>query len=250
MTTQPVNESVGPSGLSSVIHEEPLRGGQMWSRILKRGQALRLTDVEGGACVAALFFNAEDPTERYNMPDTLKAQFIARLTQGNVLYSDMGRVLCSIVHDTCGWHDTITGHADAIWTERTFGKGTYQELRNDFHRNTHDNFLTELGKYGLGKRDIVANVNFFVKVTVENSGALRLVSGNSKTGDAVTLRAELNTLIVLSNTRHPLDQAPRYAPKPVLLTVLSGKPVDPDDECRHACPQNGRGFALTEDYFA
>src|SRR5689334_19591469 len=118
------------------IHQERLRGGQMWSRILRRGQHLTLTDLEGGAAVAALFYNADHLLERYNMPDTLKAQHIARLTRGNVLFSDMGRVLCSIVDDTCGWHDTITGHGNAAWSLDTFGPGTYQELRNDFCRNT------------------------------------------------------------------------------------------------------------------
>ena len=92
-----------------ILHET-LRGGQAWSRRLARHQRLRLTDVEGRACVSALFYNARDPLERYNMPDTLKAQFTAFLTTGRVLYSDMGRVLCSIVADDCGWHDTISGH--------------------------------------------------------------------------------------------------------------------------------------------
>src|SRR6478752_9157459 len=99
--------------MTELIVEEALRGGQMWSRILRRGQTLRLTDVEGGAAVAALFYNAEDPSERYNMPDTLKAQHIARLTKGFVLYSDMGRVLCSITQDTVGWHDPIGGCSNA-----------------------------------------------------------------------------------------------------------------------------------------
>jgi urea carboxylase-associated protein 2 len=235
---------------SSAVHAETLRGGQMWSRVLKRGQTLTLTDLEGGAAVAALFYNAHDRTERYNMPDTLKAQFIARLTRGDVLYSDMGRILCSVVADSCGWHDTITGHADAAWTEKRFGKGSYQELRNDFHRNTHENFLTELGKYELGKRDIVANVNFFVKVSVADDGSLVLAQNHSKPGSSVTLRAELHTLVVLSNTPHPLDPSPRYAPTAVHLSVGEGHPAGPNDECRLKCPQNGRGFALTEDYFA
>jgi uncharacterized protein len=106
-----------------LILEEPLRGGQMWSRVLRRGQTLRLTDVEGGAAVAALFYNAEELSERYNMPDTLKAQHIARLTAGFVLYSDMGRVLCSITEDTAGWHDTITGHGTAAHMRAKFGEG-------------------------------------------------------------------------------------------------------------------------------
>src|SRR5690349_22770223 len=139
---------------NSVLWEETIQPGAAWSHVLKRGTALRLVDVEGGANVGAIFYNFECPVERYNMPDTLKAQHIARLTRGYVLYSDMGRILCSIVEDTCGWHDTITGHADAAITLQKYGPGSYQKLRNEFHRNTRDNFLVELGKRGLGKRDL------------------------------------------------------------------------------------------------
>jgi urea carboxylase-associated protein 2 len=240
------NDSDGSEG--RVIHEERLRGGQAWSRVLKRGQILLLTDVEGGASVAALFYNARAPLERYNMPDTLKAQHIARLTRGYVLYSDMGRVLCSVVEDTCGWHDTITGHADARFTHRKFGEGSYQRLRNDFHRNTHDNFLVELGKHGLGKKDIVANLNFFVKVAADERGNLHFTPGNSAANAVVALRAEMDVLVVLSNTPHPLDPGTAYQPKPVELAVIQASPAGPDDECRNTRPENGRGFELTEDY--
>ena len=235
---------------SQLILEEPLRGGQTWSRVLRRGQTLRLTDVEGGAAVAALFYNAEEPSERYNMPDTLKAQHIARLTAGFVLYSDMGRVLCSLTEDSVGWHDTITGHGTAAHARAKYGDGSYQLLRNDWHRNTRDNFLVELGKYDMGKRDIVANVNFFVKVVVDELGALSFVPDSSKAGDFVQLRAELNTLVVLSNTPHPLDPSPHYAPKPVSLAIHTGPPAGPEDPCRSSRAENGRGFALTESYFA
>jgi urea carboxylase-associated protein 2 len=227
---------------------ETLRGGQMWSRVLKRGEVLRLTDVEGGASVAALFFNAELPLERYNMPDTLKAQHIARLTAGNVLYSDMGRVLCSIVADSAGWHDTITGHLRADTSRAKYGSGTYQALRNDFYRNTRDNFLIELGKYGLGKRDLHANVNFFVKVVADLDGNLAWQPG-THAGAAVELRAELDVLVVLSNTPHPLDPSPRYAPKPVGVDVFRGRPPAADDACRRSCAENERGFVLTEREF-
>ena len=235
---------------SQLILEEPLRGGQMWSRVLSRGQRLRLTDVEGGAAVAALFYNAEQLSERYNMPDTLKAQHIARLTSGFVLYSDMGRVLCSITDDSVGWHDTITGHGTAAHGRAKFGEGSYQKLRNDWYRNTRDNFLVELGKYDLGKRDIVANVNFFVKVMVDESGALGFVPDHSKAGSFVELRAEMNTLVVLSNTPHPLDPRTSYAPKPVALSIRSGEPASASDACRLSRPENARGFTLTESYFA
>jgi urea carboxylase-associated protein 2 len=235
---------------SEPILDEPLRGGQMWSRVLRRGHTLRLTDVEGGAAVAALFYNAEELSERYNMPDTLKAQHIARLTAGNVLYSDMGRILCSITQDSVGWHDTITGHGTAAHGRAKFGEGSYQALRNDWHRNTRDNFLVELGKYDLGKRDLVANLNFFVKVVVDEQGTLSFVPGHSRPGGFIELRAEMNTLVVLSNTPHPLDPSTRYAPKPVTLTVRAGAPAGPDDPCRRSRPENVRGFTLTESYFA
>lgn len=235
---------------SQLILEEPLRGGQMWSRVLRRGQTLRLTDLEGGAAVAALLYNADELSERYNMPDTLKAQHIARLTAGFVLYTDMGRVLCSITDDSVGWHDTITGHGTAAHGRAKFGEGTYQELRNDWYRNTRDNFLVELGKYDLGKRDIVANLNFFVKVVVDDQGRLTFVENHSKASDYVELRAEMNTLVVLSNTPHPLDPSARYAPKPVALTIRSGAPAGAGDPCRSSRPENARGFTLTESYFA
>jgi urea carboxylase-associated protein 2 len=236
------------SSFSKLLLEDRLRGGEAWSRVIRRGQTLELIDIEGGASVAALFYNADDLGERYNMPDTLKAQQIARLTQGFVLYSDMGRVLCSIVSDSAGWHDTISGHATRAHSQKKYGEGTYQALRNDFYRNTRDNFLVELGKHQLGKRDIVANLNFFVKVAVGVNGELSWQRASSP-GAHVRLRAELNTLVVLSNTPHPLDPSPNYAPKPVTLLLRAGSPAGADDPCRLSRPENARGFALTEAYF-
>lgn len=221
----------------------------MWSRVLTRAERLKLTDVEGGACVAALLFNAKQPLERYNMPDTLKAQHIARLTAGVALFSDMGRVLCSVVSDSCGWHDTISGHGTAKHNLTKYGEGSYQRLRNDFYRNTRDNFLIELGKYGLGKKDLVANVNFFVKVAVDDLGGLSYVADHSPAGSRVELRADLNTLVVLSNTPHPLDPSPSYSSKPVALVVRGGEPAAADDPCRTARPETERGFTLTDRYF-
>jgi urea carboxylase-associated protein 2 len=233
--------------MTTNLHET-LRGGQAWSRRLSRHQRLRLRDLEGRACVSALFYNARDPIERYNMPDTLKAQFTAFLTVGRVLYSDMGRVLCSIVADDCGWHDTISGVGDAAAARARFGEGSYQVMRNEFHRNGRDNLLVELGKHGLGKRDIVSNVNFFVRVGVGDDGAMSWIPRNSKRGDSVELRFEMDTLVVLSNTPHPLDPETKYQPPPVELTISDGPPAPADDRCRLSRPENGRGFALSEAY--
>jgi len=115
---------------NSVFWEETIQPGAAWSHVLKRGTALRLVDLEGGANVGAIFYNFDCPVERYNMPDTLKAQHIARLTKGFVLYSDMGRILCSIVEDKVGWHDPIgeTGESEV----RVFAlPGTTQRLSQE-----------------------------------------------------------------------------------------------------------------------
>ena len=99
----------------AVLFQEVVQPGATWSHVLKRGSALRITDIDGGANVGAIFYNWDNPTERYNMPDTLKAQHIARLTAGSVLYSDMGRVLCSITEDSVGGLVTGDGTVIATW---------------------------------------------------------------------------------------------------------------------------------------
>jgi len=233
----------------SVLWEETVQPAASWSHVLKRGTVLRLVDMEGGANVGALLYNFECPVERYNMPDTLKAQHIARLTRGFVLYSDMGRILCSIVADTAGWHDPLGGCSNAAMVREQYGEGTYQQLRNDYYRNGHDSFLVELGKWGLGPRDLVPNVNFFSRVDVASDGAMTYHAGNSRGGDYVELRAEMNVLVVLNTCPHPLDPSGQYRPKPVLCSIRRSAPVTADDPCRLSRPENERGFMLTERYF-
>jgi hypothetical protein len=234
---------------SSVLWEETIQPGATWSHVLKRGTALRVTDVEGGANVGGIFYNFECPAERYNMPDTLKAQHIARLTTGCVLYSDMGRILLSIVADTVGWHDPLGGTSNRQLVEKKYGRSTYQEARNDYHKNGRDSFLIELGKWGLGPRDLVANVNLFSRVDVAADGTMKFVPGNSKPGDSIELRAEMNVLAILNTCQHPLDANPRYGPKPVQLAIREVAVPAWDDPCRISRPENGRGFSLTERYF-
>jgi urea carboxylase-associated protein 2 len=233
----------------SVLWEDTIQGGASWSLLLRRGNELVIEDTEGGANVAALFYNCECLVERYNMPDTLKAQHTAHLTRGLVLYSDMGRVLCSITGDTRGWHDPLGGHNDARAVREKYGPSSYQKEQNAWHRNTRDNFLAELEKYGLGLRDLTPNVNFFSKVVVQNDGSMEFVSGNPTPGDRVTLRAEMNLLVILDSGQHPLDPNPQYAPKPVKFSVRKAPPAPTDDACRLSRPENERGFINTERYF-
>jgi len=233
----------------SVLHSQILPGGATWSHVLKRGTALRITDTLGNANVAAYFLNFEIPSERFNLPDTLKAQHTARLTSGHVLFSDMGRVLCSITEDTVGWHDPLAGISNAAMVEKKYGKLSYQEARNNWRQNTREGFLVELGKYGMGPRDLHATVNFFSKVSVDHEGKMQYVSGNSPAGSYIELRAEMNVLVLLNTLPHPLDPDPVYSPKPVNLEIKRVPNAMFDDRCRTSCPENTRGFVLTELYF-
>jgi urea carboxylase-associated protein 2 len=232
-----------------VLWEEIIQAGASWSHVLKRGTALRITDLEGAANVGGIFYNFECPSERYNMPDTLKAQHIARLTKGFVLYSDMGRILVSLIGDSVGWHDPIGGTSNRKIVETKYGSSSYQQDRNDYHKNGRDSFLVELGKWGLGPRDLMANVNFFSRVDVADDGTMSFIPGNSKPDDSVDLRAEMNVLVLLNTCQHPLDPNPEYRPKPVQVSIRQVAAPAMDDICRVSRPENGRGFTLTERYF-
>ena len=230
----------------NMLWEETLPGGAHWSFSMKRGSALRITDVEGGANLSTLFYNQQEKLERYNMADTLKAQHTAHLTRGFVCYSDMGRVLASVIEDSCGWHDTICGMSNAALVEKKYGTATYQQQHNAMHRNATDSMIIELGKWGMGRRDIVPNVNFFSKVSADDEGGLHYQSHHSVAGNFVELRFEMNVLVVVSACQHPLDPNPQYAPKPLLLQAWHAGTPDEHDHCRNHRPENVRGFYNTE----
>ncbi|MCX6613157.1 MAG: urea carboxylase-associated family protein [Acidobacteria bacterium] len=233
----------------TLLFEEVLRGGASFAHVLKRGTALQITDIEGGANVPITFFNFELLVERYNMPDTLKGQHTAHLTKGHCIYSDMGRVLCSIIDDTVGWHDPIGAHSTDESVKAKYGEHSYQEFRNDWYTSTRQNFLRELAKFNMDRRDLQAQINFFSKVQVDEEGRMKFIPGNSKAGDSVTLRSEMNTLLIIDTNPHPLDPSPVYKPKPVHLRFHRVDPPAADDLCRNSCPENTRGFINSERYF-
>ena len=233
----------------STLWTETLPGNATWSHILKRGTALRLTALADAPNAAVMLFNADNFSERLNLPDTLKAQHIARLTTGAVLYSDMARILCSITADSVGWHDPLGGCSDAAMVKAKYGELAYQQARNGWHQNALDGFLIELAKYGLGPRDLVMNINFFSKVEVRDDGSMHFVSGNAVSGDYVELRAEMNTLVLINTCQHPLDPSSTYQDKPIELAIKRVAVPAEDDPCRNFRPENARGFTLTERYF-
>ncbi|MBA4142672.1 MAG: urea carboxylase-associated family protein [Nitrosospira sp.] len=225
------------------LWEQHIPGGCHWSGILRRGLTLRLRDVTGGANAAVLFFNPEEKLERYNMADTLKAQHTFYLTRGHACHSDMGRIFCCITEDTAGWHDTVCGLSDSEWIRRKYGAGRYQERRNEMFRSGVGGMLIELGKWGLGMRDVVANINFFSKVTASSSGELTFHPGHSQAGDHIDLCFEMDTLMVLSAAPHPLDPAKTYQPGAVSLAAFATT-GPAGAECTHIA-ENARALLNT-----
>ena len=228
--------------------EDVLPGGSHWSFVVNAGVQLRLTDIDGGGNAAMLAYNPDNPLERLNLPDTLKCQHTFRLAAGHCLYSDMGRIFCSIVADDIGWHDAASGTCNAELVRRKWGALSYQEARNDYRRNGRDSFLVELGKYGLGKRDFAANVNWFSRVDADAGGNLAYVEDHSLAGSSIVLRFEMRTLVVLHTCPHPLNPAPAYPRRAIGYQLALAEPAGADDACRRSRPENGRGFMNTALY--
>ena len=234
--------------MNEAIYSVKLTGAGMWSKIIGKGKVLKLTDLEGCANVGMMLYNAEQRTERYNMPDTLKGQQVFYLCQGLCLHTDMGRLIASITEDTVGWHDAVCGASDAAEVQAKHGGLTYQDARNDWSRSGTECFLIELAKWGMGEKDLMPNLNFFSKAVTDKEGVLSYVPGNSKAGDSVSLRLEMDALVVLNTCQHPFAPGGEYLSKPVLLEVFEGAAVTEDDECLNSHPENARAFMNTYHY--
>ena len=136
-----------------VVEDRVIAPGEYWSKEMPKGAMLRIVDLEGKQAVDFLCYNAHDPSERYNAADTMKFAGTIFLTKGHGIYSDMGRPLFTIVEDTCGRHDTIGGCCSA--------ESNLLRYKVESTPSCRDSFLRALSAFGLGKKDIVANINFF-----------------------------------------------------------------------------------------
>lgn len=231
------------------IWSKNFKPGEKWSGGIGRQKYIHFKALEDGANVSLLLYNLRDTSERYNMPDSLKAQFTAHLTKGNVLMSDNGRVLASIVEDSTGWIDSISGVTTRVFTDSQYGRTSYQSERNDFYRSGYDNFKVELVRNGMTKRDLVPCVNLFSKVYVEEDGSMHFAEGHCKKGATITLRTEMDCLILVSNTPNPLDPSRKYPSVPVQMEVYDAPPTDLTDFCVNFRDENYRAFENTWDYY-
>jgi len=230
------------------IWNKTIPAGGKWSGTIGKGKLVKFTALGKGANLSTIMYHANQLTERYNMPDTLKAQHTSHLTKGHMLMSDNGRVLTSIVEDSLGWHDSISGYTSRKETDEKYGITTYQELRNNWLRSGEENFAVELVRNGLGVRDLVPVLNLFSKVFCDENGDMHYVEDHCKEGATVTLRTEMDTLFIFSNTPNPLDLRNEYPSVPIQIEVFDAEPVKDDDVCVNFRPENRRAFENTWEY--
>lgn len=212
-------------------HQVP--GGWYTTLSLSKGEILRLIPQGPVSAVSLAAWAARDTNERLNLPDTVKLQWTTELKKGRVLFSDMGRVMLSIVEDSSGAHDALTGGSTPATTKQ------YGDPRM---RNTRDNMLLAAAKIGLDRRDMMPFFNLFTPVRVQADGTFEWRGGMISDGDWVELRAEMDLQIALSNCPHPLDPKAGDVPGPLAITKIKAKPIPPDDLCRTATAEAQRGF--------
>ena len=199
---------------SKVLLDEMIAPNDNWSGILIPGQALRIVDLEGKQAVDFLCYNADDPADRYNAADTMKYNKNVYLGAGHGIYSVRATKLFTIVADTMGGgHDTIGGCCSAA--------SNMFRYKVPDTPSCHANVLRALTRHGLGEKDIVANINFFMYVPVGGDGRMAIVDGLSKRGDHVDLKAEMDVLAVLSNCPQINNPANGYNPTPIEVIVYS-----------------------------
>jgi urea carboxylase-associated protein 2 len=219
---------------AAIVHEETIPGGWYWWTFLKRGEVIRVDQRQGNSTVALVAWNAADVSERFNLADTVKVQWTTALGKGRVIFSDMGRVMFSMIEDSSGAHDCLMGGSTAA-----SNAAKYPGLKT---RNTRDNLVLIAGKLGLDRRDIPVVLNLFAPVRIGDAGGFQWCDKFSNSSHYAELRAEMDMIVGFSNCPHPLDSNPVYAPKPVIVTSFRAGAPAVDDLPRTAIAEAVRGF--------
>ena len=201
------------TGSGRVVHEETVEARAPWSHVVLAGQSLRIVDLDGNQAVDFLLYGADDPVERYSAADTMSAQGNVYLTTGSVLRSNEGNPMMTLTASTVERHDTVGGACSRESNSLRYGHHT-----NHQHACV-DNFLLDHASRDMGKRDMVANINFFMNVPVEPDGSLGIVDGISAPGLYVELRAEMDVIVVVSNCPQINNPCNGFAPSPVRMIV-------------------------------
>jgi urea carboxylase-associated protein 1 len=209
----PNEHQIGPG--KHLVHDEVVPARAPWSHVVKRGETLRIIDLEGNQAVDFLVYNAADPSERYSAQDTTAAQRNIFLDTGTVLLSNERNPMMTITGDTCGRHDTSGGACSCESNSLRYGHHTKHQ------HACVENFLLAHSARGMGKRDMVSNINWFMNVPVEADGSLGIVDGISAPGKYLDLRAEMDCLVVISNCPQINNPCNAFNPTPIRLIVTT-----------------------------
>jgi len=203
--------------LDNTAQDHSIAAEAPFSTIIRKGQTLRIEDSYGQQAIDTLFYNAEDHSERYSSQDTMREQGAAYITTGTRIVSNEGRVMLTMSADSCGRHDTSAGACSCESNTVRFGLGT------KYLHACRDNFVLEVSRHGMGKRDVVPNINFFMNVPIEPSGEMTIVDGISAPGDYVELKAEMDVLLVISNCPQINNPCNGFDPTPIRVLVWDGE---------------------------
>jgi len=220
-----LNYVESPRMPENAVHDEVLEAGLGWIHPLKRGQYFRILDLEGNQAVDTLFYSTADPADRYSAVDTIRRQGNIFLTAGTTLISQDGHELLRIVADTCGRHDTLGGacSAESNTVRYALGKKHMHSCRDSFLLTLAESHGRDEGLAPLGKRDLTANINFFMNVPVDAEGRLSFADGVSSPGKYVELLALMDVTVLISNCPQLNNPCNAYNPTPIRLSVW-----DPD----------------------
>ncbi|PYG47284.1 hypothetical protein DEU53_10980 [Pantoea sp. AG1095] len=196
--------------------QQQIDAGDYWLQRIEAGQTLRITDLEGNQAADTLFFNADDTAERYSMSDTLRGQNNVFLTAGSVLRSNFDRPMLTITADTCGRHDTLGG---ACSCESNTVRYDLEKRHMHSCRDSWMLAVAEQPEFGLTRRDITHNINFFMNVPVTQDGGLTFADGISAPGKYVEMLARINVLVLISNCPQLNNPCNGYNPTPILVNV-------------------------------
>lgn len=202
-----------PRDPADATHDFEIPSRKPWSHLVKKGETLRIVDSHGQQAVDTLFYNAHDHAERYSAQDTLREQGSAYVVAGTALVSNEGRIMARVVANTGGAHDTSAGACSCESNTVRFGHHV------KYQNACRENFVLEVTKYGMTKRDVVPNINFFMNVPVEPDGNLAIVDGESKPGDYVEIVAEMDVLVVVSNCPQINNPCNGFFPTPIRALI-------------------------------
>ena len=199
--------------LENAVQEHFIPAEAPWSGIVRKGQTIRIEDSYGQQAIDTLFYRADDFAERYSNQDTMRAQGGAYIGTGTKIISNEGNVMFIMTADSCGRHDTSAGACSCESNTVRFGHGT------KYLHACRDNFVIEVTKHGMSKRDIVPNINFFMNVPIKPNGEMTIVDGISAPGDYVELVAEMDVLCVISNCPQINNPCNGFDPTPIRVLV-------------------------------